>query len=276
MIGVYERIAVVSTILFVYVIVVSLMFAYWLVRPILRLTEVAERLRGDDLDARARITTHDEIGRLGSTLNEMATRMQTYIADIEKQYQIVEHEQNRLRASIESLDVGFIMTDLKNNIITINRVAKDIIAYEPASGGTTKIDINKQNWTTDMVRARLAKSFDLQADIDQAVSTSKPIEKREQNYNGRILRLFIAPIIEIKQDKTVNKLGVVILLDDITEAKILERSKDEFFSIASHELRTPLTSIRGNSSMILDFYKDLLKDDQLREMVDDMHTSSIG
>ena len=51
----------------------------------------------------------------------------------------------------------------------------------------------------------------------------------------------------------------------------LERSRDEFFSIASHELRTPLTAIRGNSQMIQEFYAKsdpeiaALKVDDLRE-----------
>jgi CheY-like chemotaxis protein len=70
-------------------------------------------------------------------------------------------------------------------------------------------------------------------------------------------------------------IGTVILLADITDAKVAERSKDEFFSIASHELRTPLTAIKGNASMILDYYKDKLKDPSLREMVEDVHTSSV-
>jgi len=66
----------------------------------------------------------------------------------------------------------------------------------------------------------------------------------------------------------------VILMSDITERKIMERSKDEFFSIASHELRTPLTSIRGNSTMIMEYFPDLVKDETLKEMLGDIHDSS--
>jgi len=69
-------------------------------------------------------------------------------------------------------------------------------------------------------------------------------------------------------------IGTVVLFEDITQAKVMERSKDEFFSIASHELRTPLTSIRGNSSMMMDYYADALKDPTLKEMVTDIHESS--
>src|SRR4030042_3337239 len=66
-----------------------------------------------------------------------------------------------------------------------------------------------------------------------------------------------------------------MVMEDISERKAIERSRDEFFSIASHELRTPLTAIRGNTSMILEYYGDALKDEQLKGMVMDIHESSI-
>jgi signal transduction histidine kinase len=55
----------------------------------------------------------------------------------------------------------------------------------------------------------------------------------------------------------------------------LQRSRDEFFSIASHELRTPLTAIRGNTSLIKQYFPDVLKDDNVHEMIDDIHDSSV-
>ncbi len=39
--------------------------------------------------------------------------------------------------------------------------------------------------------------------------------------------------------------GVVVLIDDVTPARRIEKLKSEFVSVVSHELRTPLTSIRG-------------------------------
>jgi signal transduction histidine kinase len=56
---------------------------------------------------------------------------------------------------------------------------------------------------------------------------------------------------------------------------VLQRSRDEFFSIASHELRTPLTAIRGNIDMIKRFYAEKVGDEDFNQMVDDIHSSSI-
>ncbi|OGL36787.1 hypothetical protein A3E49_01135 [Candidatus Saccharibacteria bacterium RIFCSPHIGHO2_12_FULL_49_19] len=64
------------------------------------------------------------------------------------------------------------------------------------------------------------------------------------------------------------------VFEDITKERQLERSRDEFFSIASHELRTPLTAIRGNAALIEEHYPEQLKDPMLAEMIGDIHESS--
>ena len=43
---------------------------------------------------------------------------------------------------------------------------------------------------------------------------------------------------------------VVAVGNDVTEARDLERMKDEFVSIVNHELRTPLTSLRGSLQLL--------------------------
>ncbi|RLC32440.1 hypothetical protein DRH13_01735 [Candidatus Woesebacteria bacterium] len=61
----------------------------------------------------------------------------------------------------------------------------------------------------------------------------------------------------------------------VEEMKKLDKMKDEFLDIASHELRTPLTAIRGNSSLILEYFSDKLQDEQMKEVIDDIHKGSV-
>jgi signal transduction histidine kinase len=70
-------------------------------------------------------------------------------------------------------------------------------------------------------------------------------------------------------------IGCVLLVEDITEERIAARSRDEFFSIASHELRTPLTAIRGNTSIIQQYYPDVVKDPGIKDMITSIHESAV-
>jgi len=169
-------------------------------------------------------------------------------------------EQAKLWASIESLKVGFVLVDASGNIIVQNNAMGTIF------------DLRQPATSINQLGEHLS-GIDLQAKSQQVQSSSQPTNISEASMGSKILQIFMGPVTAGESDQK-HVIGTVLLVEDVTEAKVAERSKDEFFSIASHELRTPLTSIKGNSSMILDFYKEILKDEQLKEMVDDIHESS--
>ncbi len=175
----------------------------------------------------------------------------------------VRAERARLEASINSLDIGFVIVDKDKQILTANGAFRTII---DSVDKDIKVGI-------DQLAVLLGGSFDILKAIDGCLSNGQNLTKDALQIGERMVRIFIAPIFEDSTE--AHSLGAVVLAEDITEAKALERSRDEFFSIASHELRTPLTAIRGNTSMMMDFYKDELSDPSLKEMVDDIHDSSI-
>lgn len=280
--AVYQRLGVVIAILTIFVGVVALALAYAVVRPIRRLTRVAERFRSGDLNVRAEIGSHDELGRLGLTLNGMADTIKEYIfslktsqTKIEEQYKELRRDEVQLKASINSVNIGFIMLDANDKAVLLNNRAEHVLAYTVNSSGVTKEEDIRHDWTTESITQKIGKSFDFKAALEKSRSTGQPIEEKEVPFNGRILRIFIAPIIDQTEQGDKQILGTVTLFDDITEAKVLERSKEEFFSIASHELRTPLTAIRGNASLIQSYYTEVLKDQDLNELIGDIHDSSV-
>jgi PAS domain S-box-containing protein len=171
-------------------------------------------------------------------------------------------EKGRLTTSINSLPNGFILTDPQNNILTINHSALNIL------------DLPHNTHTLSQIADRLKPSFDLLAALDNCLKEETTLNVPEIALNSTFIHLFISPIY-VATESTDNFVGSALLITDITEQKVLERSKDEFFSIASHELRTPLTAIRGNASMIIDYYSQSLTDPELRHMIDDIHESSV-
>jgi two-component system phosphate regulon sensor histidine kinase PhoR len=209
-----------------------------------------------------------EMIRLLNDAHKLEEQLKVEKASVEKK--IIERtkelhaEQTKLQASINSLSVGYIMVDKDYNILIINNAAKQTLCASAVSPYTTVTECNFVH-----IENELKQVLNLRAFINQCFIEKKPLLLKELRLKNRYFKIFITPII------TLGVIGVVILIDDITEAKVIERSKDEFFSIASHELRTPLTAIRGNTSMIQEFYADKLTDPQLVEMLQDIHSGSV-
>jgi signal transduction histidine kinase len=172
------------------------------------------------------------------------------------------HEaQAKLRASIEGLTLGFVLLDEHNNILIQNKALESIFSLPHPATSTGQLE-------------QALGGFNLGERCDAVRKNNRSSEVREVSLGPKILHIFIAPV-EVSEHGRSTVIGSVILVQDITEEKVVARSRDEFFSIASHELRTPLTTIKGNASMMIDYYKELLKkDESFREMVFDIHTSS--
>jgi two-component system phosphate regulon sensor histidine kinase PhoR len=169
------------------------------------------------------------------------------------------NEQSRLMASISALPRAFIILDKDNNILIHNKKLDDIYGKQEAE------------WSVDLIDKLLGSKIDLQALLKKLHKDGENIDISDILYKAKYLRVFAARVV----NNNGELLGAVMTIKDESEAKALARSRDEFFSIASHELRTPLTAIRGNTSMIMDYYKEVLKDKQLKEMIVDTHTASV-
>lgn len=197
---------------------------------------------------------------------ELSEQLQQEKADVENKVaertaQLnVEHA--RLEASIGSLDAGFIILDKDMRPLMANA------AYKKLVGTQGEVDVAEFKRLTTMLEG----IYDMEGVIKDCLSGGGKAAEYEIVVNNTNIRLFIAPILDLNDEN--ESLGVVMLLEDISEQKALERTREEFFSIASHELRTPLTAIRGNTSMILEYYRDQLSDPTLHEMVDDIFDSS--
>ncbi|MEK7548595.1 MAG: ATP-binding protein [Patescibacteria group bacterium] len=170
-----------------------------------------------------------------------------------------------LMASVRDLDIGFILTDANLSVTLINQAAIRLV------GGQLTDSIS-----LEQLQQTLGDGFDLIRAGRRCLQTGQTATKRNVPFGDKYLHFYLSPITVEGQESATKRppTGVAILAEDTTEARLLERSKDEFFSIASHELRTPLSAIRGNTAMIKRF-TDRLDKKQLMEMVDDIHQSSV-
>lgn len=170
-------------------------------------------------------------------------------------------EQARLLASIHSLSFGFIIADIQGNILLQNPAITSILGAE-----------SKLTLMAD-VATLFGKNFDITNTCTRCVSEKTIVRAGDVSYGSKYLRISCVPIFFSKELKDVSE--YVVLIEDETEAKVLERSRDEFFAVASHELRTPLTAIRGNAEMIQEMYADTITDKDFKEMIHDVHEASV-
>lgn len=208
-----------------------------------------------------------------NSLLQLKIEKESVDQQIRLQTQQLRDEQSRLEASINSLTIGYIMVDNFFNVLKINDQARQILEIDSAIA-----DQAQENYLTlDYIQQILGKSVNLSLATKSCLLGKKHIQIRDVLFKTKFFKIFISPVDNVTNVKNPHfkVIGAVILLEDVTEAKVIERSRDEFFSIASHELRTPLTVIRGNTSMIKSFYSDKLQDPDLKEMIDDTHNSSI-
>jgi len=172
-------------------------------------------------------------------------------------------EQARLKASIDSLSTGYVMVTKMGGVYICNNAALGILGVTENGGLLLKLSQILKNIGIEL--------SDVMA--GEGNLSSGYYETKEILVENKYIRLTLAPIVIEKDPREF--VGVVFLIGDVTQQKALERSRDEFFSIASHELRTPLTAIRGNTAMIKDFYVDKLPDQEVKEMIDDIHQASV-
>jgi signal transduction histidine kinase len=175
--------------------------------------------------------------------------------------------QSELIASISGMPFGFAVVDQQNQILFANEVLAKMVNRPIPSDPAASREALQQ------IAADYAPAIDLLGQIRAAQDHLRPIEQNIV-FGPRYFRFFFMPITAPK-GKGVRVIGTVVIVEDTTEEKALQRSRDEFFSIASHELRTPLTAIRGNADMMLGYYKEQLQDPGLHEMVGDIHTASL-
>ncbi len=201
-------------------------------------------------DARAlEIELKDEKAGIEQKITERTNELQT--------------ERESLKAIINGVDFGIYVLGPDLHVNMVNDPMQKLYAE-----GLDK------PYTLKAFDADAQRFVEPQADIKEAVRTHSPVSRPEYTQGSRTLRSFRSPQYEAGSNPP-KLLSVINVLQDITETKAAERSRDEFFSIASHELRTPLTAIRGNTSMIMDYFSDALKDPALKEMIGDIHDSSI-
>lgn len=243
-----------------------------ILRPLNNLRLVVNRLGQGDFSLRTTISSHDEIGELGQGFNDMADKIQEAYVGLQSRTEEAEEQQHLTQTLLENLPVGVLVVRMTDGKVTMtNKTAERI------TGRSSKDMLSAGSYAHafDAVKEDGSPYPQEERPLSLVARTGHSALKDDiyiRRPDGTLVatRTIASPISHANGQIQL----AVSVFEDITKERNLERSREEFFSIASHELRTPLTAIRGNSDLIQQYYGDQLKDPDLKEMVSDIHESA--
>lgn len=187
-------------------------------------------------------------------------------ARLEEYANSLEEARSRLASSIASLPIGFLLVGKNKNILLANPVADKLLGFDSQIRGISGIS------------EALGPDVDFENNLGECLKRGSSFKSGDVAFGSKFLEIFISPVILLEREgRSENRkiIGAVVLIEDATEAKELERKKSEFFTIASHELRTPLSIIRGNMSLAKEFFAKEIGNTALERMIDDSYVSAM-
>lgn len=184
---------------------------------------------------------------------------------IENKIEELQFQKDKTTFILDSIKEGFITIDENKTIRSINNYAVEVLKLD-------KSVIDKNS-----VFLSLGKIFD--DELNKALQKNK--YQFELDFSGKMYQFFANTIQLNWKDRTEK--GLALLFFDITENKMNEKIKKEFFQNASHELKTPLTTIIGYEGIITNHLipeneiseanQAILKEaNRMKNIIDDMLT----
>lgn len=191
--------------------------------PLRELREGAERFARGELDRRLPLSGPEEISTLAEAMNSMAEQLDERIRTILRQ-------QNELEAVLSSMQEGVLALDTEGVILNLNQTC------------ATLLNLDRSKSIGRLVHEVVRKA-DLVQFVESALANSDTIEGEIQ-IHGPQDRWLDAQATAL-HDSHQKRIGVLIVLHDVTRLHRLENVRRDFVANVSHELRTPITSIKG-------------------------------
>ena len=210
---------------------VSFVIASRITAPLRDMRGVAERLAGGDFRAHMRIPESQELAEVATAVNTMAQ-------ELHHRMEAVVRNRNELQAILASMAEGVLAVNADEVIIRVNEAACRMLA------------VNQKQARGRLVQEVVRNSHLLEL-VHNALEQAAPVQSQILFHQG-IEETYLQVRAHQLRTESGERLGVVVVLNDVTRLKRLENLRREFAANVSHELRTPVTSIKGFVETLLD------------------------
>ncbi len=191
-------------------------------RRLRQIGQVVEAAASGDLTQRTGMSADDEFGALGRNFDAVVGRLTARTHQLNAK--IHQHEETiaHLSAALAHLPDGVIVLDQRTRITLMNRAARALLGTE------------EDFWDNEL--------GDFTAHLD-----SRPLPQScTVHLNGQTLQADAAAITTLNG----GRLGVVLVVQDITHTTAAASHKDRFVSRLIHELHAPLSEVLDGSAAL--------------------------
>lgn len=202
-------------------------------RSIRQLRHGAERFAAGDLRSRITVRGPRSLAGLAEALNAMAGQLVERLSTVNR-------HRSELSAVHDSMVEGVLAIDREQNIISLNRAAARMLGVDPhAIIGRRVYEVIRNADLHDVIRRSLQENSSATGEMS--------IEPNGAQSNGsaaagtRVIQLQSA----LLNDDQNQRLGVVLVLHEITKLRKLESVRSDFVSNVSHEVKTPVSAIKA-------------------------------
>ncbi len=218
-------------------LIVAIYLTNRLLKPIYELKTAIRLVKAGELNQYASITTKDEIGELANEFNSMTKRLQQY-----EHSTLGELMAEKIKSTVivKNISEPLILLDKEYRIVLLNNACESFFEVQETQAVHKHFLETIRNGELFSLITGLMR--DSEKENTQAIIN---IPKRDRSYYFNII---VTPVKDM--EAAVN--GFVVLFQNVTALKEMERIKADFISTISHEFKTPLTSIMMGTSLLMD------------------------
>jgi PAS domain S-box-containing protein len=202
--------------------------------PINQLTETMKLVKAGELNRQAPVIYQDEIGELAAEFNRMTQRLLQFE---QSTVGTLMAEKNRTLTIVRSISDPLIVLDRNFRILLINEAGEAFFAVVEANA------VNRHF-------LEVFREGELFSHISAISESGEESRQKVMALHSREKEFYFNVIVKTVKDNDAAVHSIVVLFQNITQLKEVERVKTNFLATVSHEFKTPLTSMMMGLSLL--------------------------